>query len=208
MEFDYISHQIVLFTHLIAFAFATSEIFRADWNFLNSTVLNVAELKSTARRVKWLLSTLWLTGLGLILMKFGFDFEALAQQPKILSKLVVVAVLTINGIAIHTVCIPLLEGRLRPFPFAAAAVAILGGVSTSTWIYAAFIGSARIVAPHWTFEVFMSLFCVALLMAVLIAITFVRPHVARVTSGIQRLALPAAAFRPKSDISASLSHVG
>ena len=134
MEFDYISHQIILFAHLIAFAFATSEIFRADWNFLNSTVLNVAELKSTARRVKWLLSTLWLTGLGLILMKFGFDFEALAQQPKILSKLVVVAVLTINGIAIHTVCIPLLEGRLRPFPFAAAAVASTAAVQVHRFI--------------------------------------------------------------------------
>ena len=187
---EYIAQQFILFAHLFAFAFATAEVLRADWKFLNATTLNVADLKATSRRVKWLLGALWVTGLGLIVLKFGFDFWSVLKEPKLLSKLVVVSALTINGVIIHTVCIPLFDGRLRTFPCAPAIIAVLGGISTTTWVYAAFVGSARIVASHWSFDVFMALYLAALSLAILTAIVFVRPHVARVVLGTHSLTLP------------------
>ena len=47
------------------------------------------------------LVVLWITGLAVIGMDTGFDTGLLATKPKLLAKLTVVAVLTVNSLGLH-----------------------------------------------------------------------------------------------------------
>jgi hypothetical protein len=52
------------------------------------------------------LVVLWITGLAVIGMDTGFDTELLATKPKLLAKLSVVTVLTVNSLALHLLAFP------------------------------------------------------------------------------------------------------
>ena len=59
------------------------------------------------------LVVLWITGLAVIGMDTGFDTGLLATKPKLLAKLTVVAVLTVNSLGLHLLAFPRMA---RPEP--------------------------------------------------------------------------------------------
>ena len=116
------------------------------------------------RIVGWALAVLWATGAALVVFETGIDLQALMARPKLVAKILVVCVLTLNGAALHRFAFPRLragtEGARLALAFA------LGAVSTASWLGAAFIGAARRVAPLLGLFDFLVLYALLLAMAV------------------------------------------
>ena len=177
-------HQGVLFLHLAAFAIAFSAVLREDLFLLRARAIDPYRLALTARTLTAALTVLWLTGLGLMAFDIGLDPHALLASPKASAKVVVVAALTANGIALHALAFPILRGGAgapdRAVDRADATVpVILGAVSTASWLQASFIGVSRLVAPAMSFSDYMALYGLLVTGTVAGALVFVRPRVER-----------------------------
>jgi hypothetical protein len=77
----------------------------------------------------------------------------------------------------------------RRVAVAAGLASILGAVSTSSWLYASFVGVARHIAPHFDLTTFLALYGVAVAGALAVAWVFVRSRVAALL--LREQALPA-----------------
>lgn len=169
--------QAVLFAHLIAFAIAVATVLHEDLKLLRRPVVDGARLARAARIVGWALAALWASGAALVVFETGLDVQELLARPKLVAKIVVVGVLTINGAALHRFAFPRLlaggEGAGLALAFA------LGAVSTASWLAAAFIGAARRVAPLLGLADFLVLYALLLALAVSAALALyaTRPRV-------------------------------
>jgi hypothetical protein len=56
---------------------------------------------------------------------------------------------------------------------------VLGAISTASWLYATFLGVARLIAPSMSFTAFIALYGVALTVGIAVALVYVRPRVER-----------------------------
>jgi hypothetical protein len=167
--------QALLFAHLVAFAIAFAEIARGDLRLLREPVLDLDALERTARVASLTLLALWLTGLGLVALDTGFDPVAIAARPKLVAKLLVVTVLTGNGILLHRFAFPSLAARSGQSRTSVALIAALGAISSVSWTYAAFVGSARLIASSMSLEAFLALYGIGLLAGVTTALLAVTP---------------------------------
>jgi hypothetical protein len=174
MKIAVIAQQMLLYGHIIAFALALSTILKEDARLLLAKRVDSASLLATAKLVKWLLLALWVTGVPMVTMDIGTDVSLLLGKPKLITKLIVVGALTLNGFLLHYVAFPMVTGK-PPNPSKAATIAaILGAVSTTSWLYASFVGVARIVSPHFSLYDFVILYLLVLAIAVSFAIMVVR----------------------------------
>jgi hypothetical protein len=179
MDFVTLAKQAALYLHVIAFAVAIAEVFRGDLRLLRQRRIDPLALARTARLVSYALLVLWASGLILIYIDTGFDPAAILSKPKLVAKLIVVAALSANGALLHTAAFPLLEnGRRTPYR-AALVCSLLGSISTVSWLYAAFLGVGRVIAPAMTLELFLALYGVALLGGLVVAAFVVAPMLAR-----------------------------
>jgi hypothetical protein len=124
--------------------------------------------------VKWLLLALWVTGVPMVMMDIGTDVSLLLGNAKLLAKLIVVAALTLNGILLHLVAFPMVTGKPKNPNKAATIAATLGAVSITSWLYASFVGAARLVAPYFSLNDFVILYLLLLAVAVPFALLVVR----------------------------------
>ena len=85
-----------------------------------------------------------------------------------------VGALTLNGIVLHRVAFPLITGKAQNRNRAATIAAILGAVSTTSWLYASFVAVSRIVASYFSLLDFVLLYLLALAIAVSFAMFVVR----------------------------------
>lgn len=176
-------HQLVLLGHLGLFAFAIAAVIRADFRLLTSKVLDNAALIDAADKLRSLLIGLWVTGVALVLMNTGWDVLSILDNPKVMAKILVVLALTANGIALHNVAFALLRNPPLNIARSAAICSVLGAISTATWVFAAFVGSARIIAPFMSLQGFMLLYAAALLVAIPAALAIAQPRLARMMEG-------------------------
>src|SRR5215471_6156606 len=147
MEITVIARQALLYGHIIAFALAIATILKEDVQLLREKRIDSASLLATAKLVRWLLLALWVTGVPMVMMDIGTDLSLLIGKPKLLAKLIVVGALTLNGIFLHLVAFPMVTGNPKNPNKVANIAVILGAVSTTSWLYASFVGAARLVAP-------------------------------------------------------------
>lgn len=68
----------------------------------------------------------------MLVMDIGGDVSLLLSKPKLLTKLIVVVALTLNGIGLHLVAFPLITGKVQNPRRAATIAAMLGAVSTTS----------------------------------------------------------------------------
>jgi hypothetical protein len=170
--------QGLLFGHLILFALALATIAREDLHLLTARRVDAQALKKTAAHIAWLLALLWISGLALVALDHRLDLAELATvKPKLAAKLTVVSVLTVNGLLLHWVAFPLLTHPRRRPHRAAAMCAVLGAVSSVTWMYASFVGAARLIAPMTGYYDFIALYLIGLAGGLVVAIVFVRPRI-------------------------------
>lgn len=171
--------QLVLFAHTLAFAFAIVAVLREDLALLRARKINAGQLRETAHHVVSLLGLLWISGLALLVLDTGFNLYDLPNKPKIAAKLTVVSLLTLNGLALHAVAFPLLTRPVREVRWAATVCVLLGAVSTVSWLYASFIGVARLIAPAMSFGGFVAIYVGLLALACWVGDKWVRPQLSR-----------------------------
>lgn len=171
------ANQALVFCHTLAFAFAIVTVAREDLALLRAEYVDAARIKSTGRALVMLLGALWFTGGALILLDVGSNLAVLAGRPKLLAKLSVVSLLTVNGLLLHHLAFPMLTRPVRDFRRAALGCVTLGSVSTVTWVYAAFMGVARIIAPTMSYGGFMALYALALASGLAFGFAFVLPRI-------------------------------
>jgi hypothetical protein len=172
-------HQGVLFSHVAAFAIAFSAVVREDIAMVKAQQIDMQRLASTAQTLTGALIVLWLTGLALIGFAIGMDPDALMARPKLVAKLLVVIALTANGVALHAFAFPRLgRAGIQERPSVVVPV-VLGAISTASWLYASFIGVARVIAPSMSLQNFMTWYAMLLMVAIIVGLVFVRPRVSR-----------------------------
>lgn len=180
MELIYASfHQLLVFIHLFVFAFSVVEVIKKDVNLIVRNKFSLEDIRSTARLLTGLLAVLWITGLTLIYISIGWDLQALLSNSKLMAKITVVLILTINGIALHFIAFPLMA---RPRLYSGLICSILGSISAVSWVFASFIGAARIMAPELSYTEFMASYLVGLAVALGIAILFAKNRIQHIIS--------------------------
>jgi hypothetical protein len=168
----------LIYLHLLAFAAAAVAITFGDFAIFAGRRVNAELLKHASRIVSLALAALWATGMTIIWIDTQFELGAIAGQPKLLSKLTVVSILTANGVLLHWLAFPLITRTHDDAARAALLPAMLGGVSAATWGYAAFLGVAKPFAPLG-YVGLMALYSVALALAAWAAWVFAHPRLAR-----------------------------
>jgi uncharacterized membrane protein len=160
-QFHDISRMLVIYTHVIACTIAIGFAFFADFRVLkaNGNLRNrdVEIVEQVSKVVAIALGALWASGISIVLIDFGHlpSLNELIEKPKLAAKLSVVMALTLNGFLLHAYALP----RLRRLDFLAS---LIGGVSASSWLFAAFMGVAKPLATLMTYNQFMALYVLAL----------------------------------------------
>ena len=171
-----VAHQLLLFFHLLIFALAMSEVLHGDLQLLRCRSLDPHWLEHISRRMLILLALLWLSGVMLLAITASANPAALLTNAKLATKVVVVAVLTLNGVLLHTIAFPMMLRGAR----VAALASIFGAISTGSWLYASFVGVSRVIAPEMSLLMYLGLYGVVVSGGVGIALAFVYPRVRQI----------------------------
>ena len=169
-------HQAFLIIHLFAFAFAIVGVVREDYRFLTSKIIDSNELVKVAKEISLALLILWISGIGLLAINPGLDLNAILQNEKVTSKLVIVIILTFNGLLLHAVVMPAFKRPVNRTGIAATLAALLGAISSVSWVFASLVGSARVVAPILNYQDYMVMYFICLIIAILVGYTVIRPR--------------------------------
>ncbi|MCW3780245.1 hypothetical protein [Defluviimonas salinarum] len=105
-----------------------------------------------------------------------------------MAKITVVAVLALNGAALHWILFPMLKGPRGGSRRCAVPACLLGAVSSVSWLYASFLGVAKPLASALGLSGFLGLYALALGLAMAGALLIVAPRLRRLMG-----AAPAAA---------------
>lgn len=164
---DYI-RTILIFAHLMAFAFAITTLYKSDYKLFFKRPTN-DEIKAMGNHMLIYLIVLWITGLGVIYIDTAFSMEKILSAQKLLTKLSCVLVLTLNALVIHFFAFKkLAKETLNRMDM--KVMAISGAVSSASWTFAGFLGIAKPLVKHLSLSDFMSLYGLVVLTATTIAI--------------------------------------
>lgn len=172
------SRMFLVYLHLLAIAGAAVAVAFGDYAIFAREHIDNAMLRKAAIFATLALGVLWVTGLSIIVLDLGVDLDALAAKPKLLAKLTVVSVLTINSLALHFQAFPSFATPHADTMKAATMPAIFGAISAASWIFAAFIGVAKPLASALGYGGFMALYAAVLGGAIVVAMMIVRPRLA------------------------------
>ena len=148
----------LILAHLLAFAAAFAAVAFGDFAIFRRRRVDTELLAKAANGVTLALTALWITGFAVILLDTRLDLAVLWSKPKLLAKLSIVGLLTLNGIALHRWVFPMFSQPQDDPHRAAFLPAVLGAVSATTWTFAAFVGVGKAVAPALGYSGFMSLY--------------------------------------------------
>ncbi|MDG9924057.1 MULTISPECIES: hypothetical protein [unclassified Pseudomonas] len=141
---------LLVYAHLLASCLALGRVLHADhqlwsWRARPLAALQLEYLAETQRIVGLALLALWFSGLLLVLQGYFSEGMTYLLNQKLWAKVAVVLLLSLNGLLLHRLGFPLLaRAPFTALPFASrASLAMLGALSTSGWLFAAFLGVAR-----------------------------------------------------------------
>ena len=147
------SRMAIVYLHLIACCVAIGLVLTSDIamvkQLLNGNLnerLDRDHLVSLQTTVSRALLALWVTGVMLVTLDASIKGWDYFTNPKLQSKIAIVALLTLNGFALHKYVLPLLmrAGSLLRLSFSQRMLAIATGtVSGVSWFYAALLGIGR-----------------------------------------------------------------
>ncbi|WP_412023621.1 MULTISPECIES: hypothetical protein [Burkholderia] len=143
----------IVFVHLIACCVAIGLVLTSDIAMVRQLLDSDAptdsaqvHLASLQRTVTLALTVLWITGIAIIAFDMRTQGLGYLGNPKLQAKIGIVALLTFNGIALHSAVLPAMQkaGSLLKLSFERRMVAIFAGViSAVSWFYAAMLGVGR-----------------------------------------------------------------
>lgn len=168
----------LILAHLLAFALAAVGIALGDLALFRKRHVDAEMLGHAKHVVKWSLYALWATGLAVIWLDTRFDLAVLATKAKLLAKLTVAVALSANGWLLHRFVFDRFTvGQDDPHG-AATLPSIAGAISASSWLFAAFVGVGKAVAPALGFTGFIGLYLAVVSLAIGVSLAFIRPVLA------------------------------
>lgn len=170
--------SLLILGHLMAFAMAAGAIALGDYAIFSGRRVDAGLLSKCANSVAIALLLLWVTGLAIIWADTRFALDLLAAKPKLLAKLSVVVLLTLNGLALNRFVFPRFVQPQHDPRRSAVLPAALGAVSFTTWTFAAFLGVSRGLDQALGYAGFMALYAAVLAAGVVVALRFVWPRLA------------------------------
>ncbi|AYC32279.1 hypothetical protein D3880_07745 [Pseudomonas cavernae] len=172
--------MLLIYSHLLATCIALGTMLQADhklWRW-RKELLNRAmreQLAETQQIVTLALLFLWGTGLLLVLMGYLDEGIGYLLNQKLWAKVSVVTLLSLNGALLHKAGFPLLQKA--PFVLlpgsARVRLGLLGALSMSGWLFAAFLGVARPWNHVMPYQHVMGAFAALLLLASAVAFVVV-----------------------------------
>lgn len=168
----------LIFGHVLAVAAACAAIAFGDYAIFARKRIDGALLRKAELAVTIALLSLWTTGLALIWIDTRFDWDLLAANPKLLAKLTIVTLLSLNGGALHYFGFPSLRMAHADSLHAARIPAMLGAISVVTWLYAAFTALAKPLEPLLGYSGFIFVYLIVVCTAIIVALVWMRPRLA------------------------------
>lgn len=150
-----------LYSHLLFCCFALCYLISTDVKILKNSINN-SELKSTATNMYRLLLALWATGISLVLIDTHGDLAVFATKHKLITKILCVIMLSINAVALHHYAFPKLTSLKPLSKMDWRVIMCLGAISTSSWLFAAFLGIAKPLSDILSLQGFISLYVVVM----------------------------------------------
>lgn len=169
---------ILVFFHFLLAALVLSQVIRTDYLLLKNYTRPlsgsvVAAIGETKKIACWSLLLLYITG-GLLVW-YGISVNAAyMSNEKLWVKFVCVGVLTLNGYLVHRLDKYVEEGSVLSecsLPIMLK-MAVVGGISSSSWIFACLLGVARAWNGKLHFEEVIAYYGVTVLLAICLSIFF------------------------------------
>ena len=116
--------------------------------------------------VVWALVALWISGLVVIMLDVSSKGLQYFANPKIQAKILIVMLLTLNGVVLHHVVLPWLQkagSLLELTPSRTTFAVFAGAVSGVSWLYAAMLGIGRPLS--WKYSLWQLMAAYPLLIA-------------------------------------------
>ncbi|MET0543591.1 MAG: hypothetical protein ABWZ88_17750 [Variovorax sp.] len=148
----------IVYVHLIACCVAIGLVLKSDVAMVKdmlkgdraSELAHMKQMKGLQSTVAIALVALWATGAAIVtldaLSKGGWQYFA---NPKLQAKILIVVLLTLNGVVLHNLVLPWLQkaGSMMNLTFDKTVLATFAGtVSGVSWLYAAMLGVGRPLA--------------------------------------------------------------
>lgn len=152
----------LVFVHLLACCVAIGLVLKSDVAMVRALLksdkradrAHMQEMTALQSTVTLALIALWVTGAAIVtldaLTKGGWQYFA---NPKIQAKILMVALLTLNGVVLHNLVLPAMKraGSLLDLSFSKTVLATFAGtVSGVSWLYAAMLGVGRPLSWKYT----------------------------------------------------------
>ncbi|MBB2496509.1 hypothetical protein [Aquipseudomonas ullengensis] len=170
---------LLVYAHLLASCLALGRVLVADhklwqWRASPLNALQLDYLAETQRIVSLALLALWISGLLLVLQGYLDEGQGYLLNQKLWAKVVIVVLLSFNGVLLHRIGFPALQcGSFCSLPFPLRSrLALLGALSTTGWLFAAFLGVARLWNHVLPCQHVLAVFTALLLMACGAALVF------------------------------------
>ena len=181
-DWDALLRLLALYAHVLACFAAAAGIVLGDLAVFMRRRIDHDQLREGTVWVTRALLALWITGLVIIGIDTGFAPAAIASKGKLLAKITVVTVLTLNGFALHRWALPRLLAPAGDAVYAKQAAkvpSLLGAVSACSWLFAAFLGLAKVLASVLGLSGFLELYALSLALALAVAWVWMRPRLER-----------------------------
>lgn len=171
-----IERMFLLMLHVMSVIGAAVGIAFADLSLFHGPRVNQGLLRLGCQLVFGMLCMLWITGLLIIWLDTGFDLHVIAGKPKLVAKVGVALLLSLNGYLLHR-CVfdALLTPPLRP-RCGIHAFTALSAISGTSWLYAFFLGLAKPMAAFTTLGGFALMFLALLALGGVVVTLVVRPR--------------------------------
>lgn len=141
----------IVYIHLIACCVAIGLVLTSDMTFVTQllkgdTRQEPGQLTVLQKTVSIALAVLWFTGIAVVTLDASLSGWSYYLNPKIQAKVVIVCLLTLNGLVLHNAVLPALKkaGALLNLSVSRRVLALFAGsVSAVSWFYAAMLGIGR-----------------------------------------------------------------
>lgn len=146
--------DLVRYAHILVVAVGFGGAFLTDMHALSRLSSPIDQgflsmMRFYHATIWYSLIAMWITGLVMIYIRTGFELANFT--PKLFAKLTVVSILTLNAKIIHKVVMPLIAENIgknlmwMPLDIKIW-LAVIGAVSTSSWMLALAMGSSKVLA--------------------------------------------------------------
>jgi hypothetical protein len=173
---------LIVYAHLLAACVAVGILFLQDLSLAKTrgkplSTIAIEELRKAADIMFIALVILWVSGLTLVVMGYLENPAQYLMNPKLWAKFTVVSILTLNGFLLHYFSFPRVvsnTGFLGRSPLEQSLIAITGAISSTSWLFACFLGIARPWNYTTQYEFVMLVYAALILGAIIVAFNVVR----------------------------------